>query len=101
MTYGLVATMRTKPGKWDEVIALLLRDRSALAALGCSTYLVGHNDEHPDVVYVTEVWESKRAHDDSLQLEAAKAAIAEAMPMLTGEFSGHEFTVAGGLGAPE
>ncbi|WP_028933006.1 putative quinol monooxygenase [Pseudonocardia spinosispora] len=101
MAYGLVATMRTKPGKRDEVIELLLRDQSTLSGLGCRTYLVGRNEEYPDLIYVTEVWESKRAHDDSLRLESTKAAIAEAMPLLTGEFSGHEFTIAGGLGSPE
>ena len=82
------------------MIALLLRDQSGLADLGCRSYLGGRNDEHPDLVYVTELWESERAHDASLLLESTKAAIAEAMPMLTGEFNAQEFTVAGGLGAP-
>ena len=45
-----------------------------------------------------EIWETKAQHDDSLQLPSVKAAIAEAMPMLTGEFTGVELTVVGGLG---
>jgi quinol monooxygenase YgiN len=95
-----MVTMKARPGRRDEVIALLLRDQSALADLGCHSYLVGRNDEHPDLVYVTELWESEQAHDASLLLESTKAAIAEAMPMLTGEFDANGFTVAGGLGTP-
>lgn len=49
---------------------------------------------------MSEVWDSKQAHDDSLKLESVGAVIATVMPMLTGEFNGHEFTVVGGLGAP-
>jgi quinol monooxygenase YgiN len=44
------------------------------------------------------VWESKSHHDASLQLPETKAAITQAMPMLTGEFTGLEFTVQGGAG---
>jgi hypothetical protein len=33
-----------------------------------------------------------------LQLPETKAAIAEAMPMLTGEFSGQNVEIVGGLG---
>lgn len=99
MTYAYTGTMRAQPGRRDDVIKLLLRDQDPLAEIGCRSYLVGTNDEHPDLIYVSEVWDSKQAHDDSLQLPSVKAAIAEAMPMLTGEFAGHEFTVAGGLGS--
>jgi quinol monooxygenase YgiN len=95
-----MGTMRAKPGRRDDVIKLLLRDQSPLAEIGCRSYLVGSNDEHPDLIYVSEVWDSKQAHDDSLQLPSVKAAIAEAMPLLTGEFDGHECAIAGGLGLP-
>jgi quinol monooxygenase YgiN len=47
---------------------------------------------------VTEIWDSGDHHDESLQLPAVKAAIAAAMPMLTGEFTRQELTVVGGLG---
>ena len=56
------------------------------------------SDEDADLIHVHEIWETKAQHDDSLQLPSVKAAIAEAMPMLTGEFTGVELTVVGGLG---
>lgn len=99
MAYGFVGTMRAKPDKRDDVVTILLRDQSALADIGCRAYIVGVNEDQPDLIYVTEVWESKQAHDDSLQLESVKAAIREAMPMLTGEFSNQWFTIVGGLGS--
>lgn len=61
-------------------------------------YIVFASDTDPDTVWVTEVWESKEKHDASLQLPETKAAIAKAMPMLTGEFTRQELFVVGGLG---
>ncbi len=91
--------MRAQPGHRDDVIALLLADQSALAELGCLHYLVGTNDAEPDLVYVNELWVSAEAHDASLQLESVRAAIQDALPMLTGDFTNFGFEVVGGLGA--
>jgi quinol monooxygenase YgiN len=100
MRYGLFVSIHTKPGHRDAVADLLMRDVEASRALGCEMYMVGASDEKPDVVYVTEVWASRQAHHASLQDPAVQAAIAEAMPMLTGEFHSTEFSVVGGLGVP-
>ena len=43
------------------------------------------SDADDDRIHVMEVWESKEHHDASLQLPETRAAIAQAMPMLTGE----------------
>lgn len=99
VTYCYMGTMRARPGRRDEVVEILLRDQSQLAAVGCHAYVVGVNDEHPDLVYVSELWASKQAHDDSLLLDSTRAAIEAAMPLLTGEFAGNDFGVVGGLGS--
>ncbi len=96
--FGYLATMRTKPGNRDEVVQLLLTDPEALRAHGCRVYAVGVSDSDPDLIWVNEVWDSKEHHQASLQLPETKASIAAAMPMLTGEFTGQELTVPGGLG---
>ena len=98
MLYGYVGTMRTQPGRRDEVVEILLRDVGGLRAAGCHAYVVSVLAEDDDLVHVTEVWDSKEHHDASLELPATKAAIAEAMPMLTREFSSQELGVVGGLG---
>ncbi|MFG2831316.1 hypothetical protein ACGFWI_28225 [Streptomyces sp. NPDC048434] len=54
----------------------------------------------PDMVRVDERWESREQHDAALLLPEAEAeaAIAEALPLLTGGFTGQERTVVGGVG---
>jgi quinol monooxygenase YgiN len=100
MRYGLMGSMGVKPGKRDEVIALLLQDVEELRAVGCDLYVVSVSAEHPDKVWVTEVWASREAHRASLALPSVQQAIAEARPLLTGEFEQVELAVVGGLGIP-
>jgi quinol monooxygenase YgiN len=90
--------MRVKPGHRDEVVATLTA-QGDLA--GCDLYAVGVSDTDKDLVWVNEIWVSKEAHDASLQLPAVKDAIARTMPQLTGEFTGQELDIVGGLGVPE
>ncbi|MDA1010172.1 MAG: antibiotic biosynthesis monooxygenase [Chloroflexi bacterium] len=98
--YGYFGTMRTHPGKRDEVIDILLRAAEDLGSHGCHAYIVGAGDS-PDLICITELCDSRASHDLSLLAPVTRRAISEAMPMLTGEFTGHEMTVRGGLGIPE
>lgn len=96
MTFANVGTLGVKPGARDQVIAILTRANAELAkAAGCLLYEVGVNDDTPDTVFVVELWESAEAHQASLQLESVRAAIAEAMPLLSGEMGGSRFDVVG------
>jgi quinol monooxygenase YgiN len=97
VTYGFLATMRTKPGHRDDVVKILLSGVAGLREAGCRLYVVGVSDTDADKIWVNEVWESKAHHDASLLLPETRAAIALARPRLTGEFTGQELTVAGGL----
>jgi quinol monooxygenase YgiN len=97
MSYGYFGTMRATPGHRDDVVAVLLESVAGLRGAGCSVYSVSVSDSDPDLIWVYEVWDSKEHHDASLQLPETRAAIARAMPMLTGEFTSQETTVAGGL----
>jgi quinol monooxygenase YgiN len=96
--YGYLGSMRTQPGRRDEVIQILLGGADGLRAAGCQVYAVGVAEADPDVIWVTEIWDSAEQHDASLQLPETKVAIASARPMLTGEFTRQELTVLGGLG---
>jgi quinol monooxygenase YgiN len=101
MRYGLSGKFITKPGQRDAFVALLLRGVDELKALGCDLYVVSISKDHPDAVFVTEVWSSPEAHRASLELPSVKAAIAEARPMLAGAVEMVELSVAGGLGIPK
>jgi quinol monooxygenase YgiN len=98
MTYGCIASMRTQPGSRDEVVSILLSAADGLREAGCDLYVVGLSHDDDVTIWVTEVWQTKEHHDASLELPEAKAAISKAMPMLTGEFTKQELSVAGGLG---
>lgn len=98
MSFGYLVSMRTKPGRRDEVVAILLGGAEALRRAGCSLYVVSESETENDMIWVTEIWQSRSHHEASLQLPETKAAISAAMPMLTGEFSSQELRVVGGLG---
>jgi quinol monooxygenase YgiN len=98
--YGYIGSMRTRPGTRDDVIAILLRGIEEHSAMGCLSYVVGACPSDDNRIWVTEVWESAEHHKASLELPETKAAIATAMPMLTGEFTRQEVHVVGGLGLP-
>lgn len=95
MTYANVGTLGALPGKRDELVAHLTRRSPELADAGCLLYEVGVNDDHPDTVFVAELWESAEAHRASLQLPSVQASIAAARPLLSGEMGGFRFDVVG------
>ncbi|MEU4690249.1 antibiotic biosynthesis monooxygenase [Actinoplanes sp. NPDC023714] len=96
--YGYFGTMKAKPGHRDAVVEILVSGAGGLKAAGAHLYVVGVSDTDEQTIFVNEVWESKEHHDASLQLPETRAAIATAMPMLTGEFSSTEARIVGGLG---
>jgi quinol monooxygenase YgiN len=96
--YGYNGSMKAKPGHRDDVVAILLRNDDVLRAAGCHLYVVSVSDDELDTIWINEAWETREHHHASLQLPEVQAAIAEAMPLLTGEFTSQELTVVGGLG---
>ena len=95
MAFANTGSLGVKPGKRDELVAILTRPSTELAEAGCLLYEVGINEDEPDEVFVVELWESAEAHAASLRLETVKAAIGEAMPLLSGKMDGTRFTVIG------
>lgn len=98
MAYGYLASMKTKPGHRDDVVAILLSGVDNLSQAGCNLYIVSVSTDDDNAILVSEVWQTKERHDASLQLPETRAAISKAMPMLTGEFTSQELSVVGGLG---
>ena len=97
MPYGYIGSMKTQPGKRDEVAAILLSGLDGLRTAGCIQYTVGVSLDDEVTIWTSEVWGSKEQHDASLQLPGVKEAIGRAMPLLTGDFTRAETTVQGGL----
>jgi quinol monooxygenase YgiN len=95
MTFANAGTLGAMPGRRDELVAHLTQHSEVLTGAGCLLYEVGVNDDAPDTVFVIELWQSAEAHRASLQLPEVQASIAAARPLLSGEFGGFRFDVAG------
>lgn len=96
--YGLIGKMRAKPGKRDELLAILLHGIDSMP--GCLNYIVARDPADADVIWVTEVWDSEVSHKASLALPAVRAAIAKAMPIIAGFDNSTATEPVGGVGLP-
>ncbi|HWJ82776.1 MAG TPA: putative quinol monooxygenase [Nocardioides sp.] len=95
MTFANAGRLGASPGRRDELVEHLTRRRPVLQDAGCRLYEVGVSSDDPDAVFVVEVWTSADAHRASLELPEVQASIAEARPLLSGDFSGFRFDVVG------
>jgi quinol monooxygenase YgiN len=98
MSYGYIGSMMAKPGKRDEVIAIMLSGVEGLRSAGCLQYTVGASADDHVTIWTCEVWGTKDEHDASLRLPEAKESIDRAMSLLAGDFTRVETDVRGGLG---
>ena len=65
---------------------------------GCLSYVVSRDVEDDDALWVSEVWESKQAHEASLSLPSVQEAIAKGRPMIAGFGERFETEPVGGHG---
>lgn len=100
MYFGLYGKLVAKAGQAEQVTAILQRNLEELRQAGCLLYLINRQQDQPDTLWVTEVWQSSEHHRASLQLPEVRAAIGDAMPLLTGEFDQIKLETLGGLGMP-
>lgn len=98
--YGLYGKLKTKPGKGPELASILLEAAELMhQAKGCHLYVVHKESGEEDAIGVTEVWDSKEDHDNSLNIPGCRELITQAMPLLDGPpQKGIELEVLGGKG---
>lgn len=94
--YGLIGKMRARPGKRDDLLAILLKSTDAMP--GCLNYILAKDPADADAIWITEVWDNEASHKASLTLPQVRAAIAEAMPMIQGFDSMTPTVPVGGVG---
>jgi len=80
--YGLIGKMITTPGQRDAVIAMLGENIADMP--GCLSYIVAKDPDDEDAIWITEVWDSRESHDDSLSLPAVRETIGRARPLIAG-----------------
>lgn len=98
--YGLFGKLKATTGKGNELAAILLEASQLVAtAPGCTIYIVSQDTQDDTLVWITEVWDTKEDHDNSLHVAGVKELISRAMPLLEGKpESGVTLTVLGGKG---
>lgn len=96
--YGLIGRMTAVSGKRDALVEILLRGTTGMP--GCLSYVIATDATDPDAIWVTEVWESKAAHDASLALPSVREAIAQGRPLIAGFGPSTVTSPVGGQGLP-
>jgi quinol monooxygenase YgiN len=96
--YLLHGKLIAKSGHRDELADILIQASQLVsAAKGCKLYVIGKDENDANSVYVTEIWDSKEDHDNSLKVEGVRELIMKAMPILDGQpTKGQELKVLGG-----
>lgn len=87
--YGLIGKMSATPGDRDALCAILTESVGEMP--GCFSYVVAHDPDDENAIWITEVWDSPESHTASLELEAVKDAIGRARPMIA-SFDQHQET---------
>lgn len=98
--YGLHGKLTATEGNGDNLSSILLEASKLVStAKGCHLYVVSKDKEERNAVWVTEIWDSKEDHDNSLNVEGVKELIARAIPLLKGKpEKGQELEILGGAG---
>ncbi|MDQ3534618.1 MAG: antibiotic biosynthesis monooxygenase [Bacteroidota bacterium] len=98
--YGLHGKLTATEGNGDKLSSILLEaSRLVSTAKGCCIYIISKDNIDEDSVWVTEVWDSKEDHDNSLNVRGVKELISQAMPILKGKpEKGQELEILGGAG---
>lgn len=98
--YGLHGHLQAIAGKGAELAEILLEASQLVSsAKGCHLYVVSTDELKPDAVFVTEIWDSKEDHDQSLNVPGVKELIGRAMPILAGPPQrGQVLSILGGAG---
>lgn len=89
-----------KPGHANDLASILVEASKLVSELkGCRLYVISKDKAHPNAIYVTEIWDSKTDHDNSLRIKEVRTLIMKAMPIIDGQPSkGQELELLGGTG---
>lgn len=96
--YLLHGKLRAKAGQATELADILIEASKLVSkAKGCRLYVVSRDESAPHEVFVTEIWDCKEDHDNSLNAKGVKELIIKAMPIIDGKpQKGQELVLLGG-----
>ncbi len=96
------AKATARPGQGDALAGIMLEVAEGLRETpGCELYLINRSAGEPDVIWVTELWQSQEQLDAALQSEGARTRIPEVLALVVeGGFERVELEPLGGCGFP-
>ncbi|HEY0054022.1 MAG TPA: antibiotic biosynthesis monooxygenase [Pedobacter sp.] len=98
--YLLHGKLTAQSGRGEELASILLEASKLIStAQGCILYVIGKDKDDDVSVWITEIWDSKEDHDNSLNVDGVKELISKAIPLLAGPpQKGQELELLGGKG---
>ena len=80
---GRYAKMTARPGQGEALAAKMLEVADALREVaGCELYVINRSVSEPDVIWVTELWQSQEQLDAALQSPGATQGIQEVLSLV-------------------
>ena len=79
--FGVIAHLTSQAGKRDAMIDAL---KGLIGMKGNISFVIAKDGKNENGIYITEIWESKEAHDAALGTDQFKAAFGKAAPMMGG-----------------
>ena len=84
--YAFYGKFKAQKGQREELISILLQAAKLVSiAKGCHHYIIYRDAKDEDNVFVTEIWDTKEDHDNSLKIEGCMELISAAMPLIDGK----------------
>lgn len=98
--YLLHGKLTAKSGHREKLADILIQASQLVSsAKGCKLYVIGKDKNDANTVYVTEIWDSKEDHENSLKVDGVRGLILQAMPILDRQpTKGQELEILGGTG---
>lgn len=98
--YLLHGKLTAKSDFADELANILIQSSKLVSTVtGCNLYVIAKDGNDLNSVWITEIWDSKEDHDNSLKLAGVRELIMKAMPFLDGQpQKGQELEILGGTG---
>lgn len=94
--FGLISKMIVVEGKAAELANILIQGTTNMP--GCLSYIVAADSIDNNSLWITEVWEDRTKHGESLTLPSVVNAIAKGRPLIAGFGERFETQPFGGQG---
>jgi len=93
---GLIGKTKAVPGQREVLIEILIEGSAVIP--GCLSYVVPKEQTDQDAIWVTEMWNSRENHAESLSLPSVQKAIEKGKFLIAGFREQFETTPIGGQG---